>query len=350
MITDQELSALEAMSARVGADPLLVQGAGGNTSIKDTDELWVKASGMWLAEAGRTPSFVPLAIRRLRDTDGAPYMDAPPDAVISARNPGGLRPSIETMLHALLPHRVVIHAHSVNAMTVSVLVDGPELADDRLASLHWRWIGYHRPGAPLAAAVAATMADGPADVLVLQNHGIVVGADTIEAAEAILINVEARLHLFPRPLAIVDRATVERFANADYEFHEQGSSIAIEDASFRTLTGTALVPDQIVFLGGPVAALQPAETVEAAVSRTQASIGVMPPLLFIPGHGAVARRDRSTATEAMIGGLIEVARRVPDGMAVRGLSAGDIAQLSTWDAEHYRQALDRARTLAGWGA
>ena len=35
----------------IGADPLLIQGPGGNTSFKSGDELWVKASGAWLAEA-----------------------------------------------------------------------------------------------------------------------------------------------------------------------------------------------------------------------------------------------------------------------------------------------------------
>ena len=40
-----ELDQLRALSARVGADPLLVQAAGGNTSLKDQGVMWIKASG-----------------------------------------------------------------------------------------------------------------------------------------------------------------------------------------------------------------------------------------------------------------------------------------------------------------
>ena len=39
------------LSADLGRNPLLVQGAGGNTSIKEDGLLWVKASGTWLSEA-----------------------------------------------------------------------------------------------------------------------------------------------------------------------------------------------------------------------------------------------------------------------------------------------------------
>lgn len=45
----QTLNELRRMSARVGSNILLVQGAGGNSSVKDGDVLWVKASGTWLS-------------------------------------------------------------------------------------------------------------------------------------------------------------------------------------------------------------------------------------------------------------------------------------------------------------
>jgi rhamnose utilization protein RhaD (predicted bifunctional aldolase and dehydrogenase) len=45
------LNDLRRMSARVGKNILLTQAAGGNSSIKLGDVLWVKASGAWLADA-----------------------------------------------------------------------------------------------------------------------------------------------------------------------------------------------------------------------------------------------------------------------------------------------------------
>ena len=60
------LDELRAMSARVGRNILLVQGAGGNSSLKDDDVLWVKASGTWLADAEAKDIFVPVALSAAR--------------------------------------------------------------------------------------------------------------------------------------------------------------------------------------------------------------------------------------------------------------------------------------------
>ncbi len=60
-----ELDALLDLSARVGADPALVQGAGGNTSLKDGDTLWIKASGLWLMNARAGNMLVPVRLSTL---------------------------------------------------------------------------------------------------------------------------------------------------------------------------------------------------------------------------------------------------------------------------------------------
>lgn len=60
------LHELRRMSARVGRNILLVQGAGGNSSIKQNDLLWVKASGTWLADAEHKNIFVPVSLGAAR--------------------------------------------------------------------------------------------------------------------------------------------------------------------------------------------------------------------------------------------------------------------------------------------
>src|SRR4051794_11050527 len=60
------LDDLRRMSARVGANILLVQGAGGNSSVKRDDVLWVKASGAWLSEAKEKNMFVPVELAGAR--------------------------------------------------------------------------------------------------------------------------------------------------------------------------------------------------------------------------------------------------------------------------------------------
>jgi rhamnose utilization protein RhaD (predicted bifunctional aldolase and dehydrogenase) len=62
-----------AVSARLGADRAIVQGAGGNVSLKEEGTLWVKASGCWLADAEAKDIMVPLALEAVRHrlADGA---------------------------------------------------------------------------------------------------------------------------------------------------------------------------------------------------------------------------------------------------------------------------------------
>ena len=340
MIDADSLSELARMSARIGANRLLVQGPGGNSSLKDAEELWVKASGQWLAEAEQHPIFVPLARAALRDASGRPLEEAPLSAVIAGRNAAGLKPSIETMLHAIMPHRVVVHAHAVNAMAISVLADGERCAAERLAGLAWQWIAYHRPGAPLAQAVRRAIARGPVDVLILRNHGVVVGADTCDAAEALLEEVERRLSL---PARDAPAASARIEGDEAFEHDALVSAWACDPAVAHILTRTTLVPDQVVFLGGPIPPWPAGETPSAAAARVEHDTGVRPAVLLRPGVGAVSARSRTAATAAMIEGLIEVARRLPEGAAVHGLSAHDVALLANWEAEHYRRNIDASR-------
>ena len=64
-----------------------------------------------------------------------------------------LRPSIETTLHALLPHKIVLHVHSVNAIAWTIRKDGFKQLKDKLQGLNWSWLDYHQPGLPLTNAV-----------------------------------------------------------------------------------------------------------------------------------------------------------------------------------------------------
>jgi rhamnose utilization protein RhaD (predicted bifunctional aldolase and dehydrogenase) len=193
------VSELSALSARLGKDPLLVQGAGGNTSVKIGGELWVKGSGKWLARADAEPCFVPLDLGGVRGRIAAG--EAEP----------ALRPSIETTLHALMPHLVVVHVHGVNTVAAAVRAGGAAALEGGLDGLAWAWVDYRRPGLPLTRAVAERLSENP-DVLILGNHGLVVGAADCAAAEALVDDVESRLQSPVRTAPTPDLARLNALA------------------------------------------------------------------------------------------------------------------------------------------
>lgn len=90
--------------ATIGENPLLVQGAGGNVSWKEDATLWIKASGTWLAEAMTDEIFVQVELKNLTQELQNKNYSITPQVI----EPGSLKPSIETLLHALIDRKSVV--------------------------------------------------------------------------------------------------------------------------------------------------------------------------------------------------------------------------------------------------
>ena len=180
---DRELLALRELSAALGADPLRTQGAGGNISIKRDGILWIKASGTWLADALAHDIMTPVRLDPLREAIAQrdPRAAAAVDFVDSDLNASGLRPSIETSVHAVIPSPVVVHIHCVNTIALAVRRDGEALVRERLggqADVVCAFVPYRKPGLPLAIAVSERSTTDT-NVFVLANHGLVVAGGTV---------------------------------------------------------------------------------------------------------------------------------------------------------------------------
>jgi rhamnose utilization protein RhaD (predicted bifunctional aldolase and dehydrogenase) len=337
MMQPAELQLLKEVSARLGRDMSLVQGAGGNTSVKEGDILWVKASGAWLSEADKRDIFVPVdlpgALRALRQG-----IEKMPVADPAAK----LRPSIETSLHALLPHRVVLHVHAVNTIAWASCLGVDQEIARRLDGLAWARVPYRRPGLLLSQVVAETLAQRKPDVLILGNHGLLVGAADCAAAEALVHEVERRLHLPVRAAPAGDRATLEALC------HGTGYRPAPDDACHRLATDPhslaivtkgSLYPDHVVFLGPAMRALSASESIADVITANTAA-GLPPPVaLLASGAGAIMRSDIQPGAEAMLVCLALVAERLPVDARISYLPADEERALLDWDAEKYRKAL-----------
>jgi rhamnose utilization protein RhaD (predicted bifunctional aldolase and dehydrogenase) len=335
-MTKTALQDLRQMSARVGRDITLVQGAGGNSSVKQGDVLWVKASGAWLSDAEAKDVFVPVDLPGARKALAAGEEKMP---VAQGFGEITLRASIETALHALLPHPVVLHIHAVNTIAWSVREDGAEELAARLGGLNWRGLPYRRPGLPLSRAVAEITARAPADVLVLGNHGLVVGGAT--SAE-----VERLLALAPRGAAPADMAALERIcAGSDYRPASDPvcHALATDRRNLAVATAGSLYPDHVVFLGPALPVLPERQSLRDFAARAVADGLLAPVAVLVPGAGAAIRKDASAGAEPMLICLGLVVTRLPRGAEVRYLPQDEEQALLNWDAERYRQQLMAAQ-------
>jgi rhamnose utilization protein RhaD (predicted bifunctional aldolase and dehydrogenase) len=325
---DPEYRALLRYSAAIGRDPALVQGAGGNVSLKREGVLWVKASGTWLARAETDAIMVPVHLAPLLAAiraDDVAAMENAAQFTVAEANPAGLRPSIETTMHALLPHPVVVHVHCVETIAWACRVDAEAAVAPLLAGLRWAFVPYVRPGAPLARGILRRLAGDP-DVLVLGNHGLVVGGASTEVAATLVADVARRLRRRPRPVPPPDLAALRREAPPGWHPAEDAAAhgTATDPASLAVARRGSFYPDHVIFLGPGIA------------ERPGAS-----PLLVVPGAGVLLRADVSAGAAALARCLADVAARLDPSEPLTVLTRAEEEELLGWDAEKYRQALDR---------
>ncbi|MDE3177381.1 MAG: class II aldolase [Pseudomonadota bacterium] len=341
MTLPADLAHLKRLSQRLGADPLRIQGPGGNTSIKERDTMWIKASGTELADAERREIFVAVdlaAMRAALDADD-PKADQPAEF---ARTPGGLRPSIETSLHAVFPQRVVLHAHCVDTIALAIRADARARLAERLASQRHGFVRYAKPGATLAKAVAVS-GGVEAGVVVLGNHGLIVAGDTVEAAQALFERVTAAVKATPAPFAAPDMAELARRGGeayapppADHPLH----GVALSPYRCQAALRGSLYPDHVIFCGVGATALAGDEIADDLVARLGAAGLTAPPFLLVPGVGALIARAASAGALALSRCLGDVLARVPEGTELIYLTPAQNAELIDWDAEKYRRALN----------
>src|SRR5438034_1583334 len=207
-------------SRLVGRDPDLVMHGGGNTSLKGTmttlvgervEALFVKGSG-WDLDAIEPPGLpaVDLAhlrkLRALGELSDEEMVNQLRTHLFDASAPN---PSVETLLHAFLPHRFVDHTHADIAL---VLTNQPR--DEAEAMVReafgprWAIVPYVMPGFALAKLAAEVYERDPSvEGLVLMNHGLFTFADDARTAYERMIAGADRAERLVRARARARRPT-----------------------------------------------------------------------------------------------------------------------------------------------
>ncbi len=211
-------------SRLLGADASLVFAGGGNTSVKATVEnlhgepveaLFVKGSGADLATV-TARDFAALELAPLRRLLALPALsdDELLRELQRARlDPAAPRPSVETLLHALLPHRFVDHAHPDAMLAFVASRDGARRAAE-LWGEDCLIVPYVPPGFALARRCAAlwreaTEAGRSPRGIVLLHHGLVAFADDARESYETLLELNARAaRRLPRTRATARRRTL----------------------------------------------------------------------------------------------------------------------------------------------
>lgn len=200
-----KLEFLVKISQYYGTNPAYVIAGGGNTSYKTEEKLFIKASGVSLADID-TDGFVVMS-RDLLDLVGEKSYsedsvqreeEVKQDLKNAIICPEHLRPSVETSLHNLISFPYIVHTHPtvINALMCAKNAEGE--VEERFGS-EAIYMEYTDPGYILFKKLQAKIqtyimeySKAP-KIIFLQNHGIFVGANSANEVKAIYDSVESRI-------------------------------------------------------------------------------------------------------------------------------------------------------------
>jgi rhamnose utilization protein RhaD (predicted bifunctional aldolase and dehydrogenase) len=371
---------LIAVSRRYGADLDYVVAGGGNTSWKNAGELYIKGSGASLdtiTEAG----FVKMDRRKLAAIWTSSYPDdqdlresAVLKAMMEARCAGEekKRPSVETLLHDLLPFAFVVHTHPalVNGITCSAL--GIRAAQDLFGD-DCLWIPSTNPGYILCKSVkdawkAHTVKTGrqPAFIL-LQNHGIFVAADSVAGIDAtykrVTSAINARITRRADFSPLVTDAASEAAAGAEAQkaagllarlagatapasvHHSVDKELARLTASREAFGVLAkpFSPDHIVYAGSDfLFAEGPGPELEKAYADFVTSHGRAPKLAAVRGLGVFGIGGNDKSARLAVDLFRDAAKIAACAEAFGGpryMTQDQIDFINNWEVERYRQKI-----------
>ena len=302
--------ALRVYSSRLlGAEPQLVQHGGGNTSLKTVtpdafgapiEVLCVKGSGWDLGDI--EPEGLPavrmaplLDLRRLNTLSDEAMVDAQRGALIKSTAPN---PSVETLLHAWIPHRYIDHTHANAVLALSDQPDGEALCRD-LYSERLALVPYCMPGFSLAQLAAGVFETHPAsEGMILLKHGVFTWGDTAQVAYERMIAFvsQAEARLAARARTLVQVSTPKRAALADLAPTVRGAlAEPLGDGRFRRVVLEHRASEAIsAFAAGEDAA----RYAQAGPVTPDHVIRIKPwPLILPPSEAGSAERVRAAVAD-----------------------------------------------------
>ncbi|QPJ64759.1 MAG: bifunctional aldolase/short-chain dehydrogenase [Candidatus Nitrohelix vancouverensis] len=207
-------------SRLIGKNPALVLHGGGNTSVKskavnkageEVNTLFVKGSGWDLdtLEPAGLPGVTLDYLLKLRKLDGLSDEDMVNEQRTHLLDASSPNPSVETLLHAFLPHKFIDHSHADASLVIANQPDAEALCKkiygDTIAL-----VPYIMPGFLLAKAAAEVYEKHPkVKGLLLINHGLFTFGDSAKESydrhiEAVTLAEEYIATHTPKPLTPVE--------------------------------------------------------------------------------------------------------------------------------------------------
>ena len=371
----KEIKDLISISQFYGNDTRYVVAGGGNTSFKNEDKIWVKASGSSLATitedgfAILDRSLLNAMSYKQYSKDAAEREEQVKNDLAAATITKNKRPSVETSMHNAIQYSFVVHLHPT---LVNGLMCAQNAANDlkRLFGEKALYIEYTDPGYVLFKKVDEEIRkyriqyDEEPKVIWLQNHGIFVAANTVEEIKEIYDSVLNKLgDEVSKPLPVGERDTcscTEEVLPAVRMLVSQDELKTLkvrknelikyfyDNVEHQKMIEKPFTPDAIVYCKSNYIFLN-GDIPEALIDEFQEKLNdffsqhdYLPKVLLIKGIGLVAVGDHAKQCDIILD-VFEDAMKI----AYLSLSFGgthpmtqqQIDFIDNWEVENYRRSV-----------
>lgn len=371
----KQIQELIEISRFYGADNRFVIAGGGNTSYKNDEKIWVKASGSALATITED-GFAVLDREKLKVLSDREYSNDASEREEQVKNDlaaatltKGKRPSVETSMHNAIGFSFVVHLHPT-------LVNGLMCAQDaetQLKNLFGNqalYIPYTDPGYVLFKKVEESIINyrntesSEPSVIWLQNHGIFVAANTIEEIKVIYAEIIDKLEKAvvnplpnePRPTCACTEQTVPAIrmilSEDGLKTMKVRKNALIKhfydnEANYASVM-RPFTPDAIVYCKSNYIHIdkeQPEEIIADAqlkIREFTSKFGYQPKVILIKGIGIVAAGDNAAQCDIILDvfeDAMKIAWHANSFGGPHPMSQKQIDFIDNWEVENYRRSV-----------
>ncbi|HEY3371738.1 MAG TPA: SDR family NAD(P)-dependent oxidoreductase [Prolixibacteraceae bacterium] len=379
----QEIQELIEVSRFYGSKKDFVIAGGGNTSLKDEERIYVKASGVSLATIDEN-GFAVLDRKAMKAISEKVYSEDVMERENQIKNDllnarlqpeKGLRPSVEASLHNLIAYQFVVHTHSTKVNGLMCGLNAEKLTSELFGD-EVVYVPYVDPGYILFKEVETrirsyrnTTGKEP-HIILLQNHGIFVAADTVSEIHSIYNKVIAKLEDYmgevpevkPLPIdrivvkivpalrmmlsvnglktvKVINNTLIERFLSSETAYQK----IALP-----------FIPDGIVYCNSSFIYAEYTGDTEALLKDLSEKIQVYiqtqpkePKIIFIKGIGCLLASDHAQGASTLEDVIMDTCLVSLYSEKFGGqspMSPQQVAFIDTWEVEQYRSAVSMGAT------
>jgi len=376
-----EINELIEISKYYGSNKEYVIAGGGNTSFKDKETIWIKASGQSLAELNEE-GLVALSREKLHVISSNIYSDDPSareeqvkaDMFHSILDPEkNKRPSVETSLHEIIQYKFIVHLHPTLINGLLCSRNGKSLTH-KLFGESVLFVPYTDPGYILFKKLESEIIlyrkkfSHDPQIIFLENHGSFVGADTTEEIRKIYSDIITKiiekipsiseitplpynplLHKVlpglrillsdgqPRVIRFRNNSLIAKFYQNQQEFHK---------------ISLPLTPDIIVYCKTRYLYIEQSSTAEKILDsfRYQLShfiseYGYSPKVIIIKDMGVFAIAESYASAETRLDvyeDLIKISYYASLCGGIKFLTPEQVSFIDQWEVENYRRKVSQA--------